>query len=66
VAGLSSWLLITGVDDRGDEMQKPEVQCSCPYLAPQMWDAADQGGRSEPLKRLRPTRSGHIWVLPVS
>src|SRR5215211_1462887 len=32
VARATVWLLVAGVDNRGDEMKKPDVQCCCPCL----------------------------------
>ena len=37
-------LRIARVDQGGDEMREPEIQCRSPRLSAQTWAAADQGG----------------------
>ena len=51
VARATVWLLVAGVDNRGDEMKKPDVQCCCPCLLFQTWAAAAQNRRSNQLNR---------------
>ena len=51
VAGATAWLLVAGVDDRGDEMKELEVHCRCPCLVSQTWAAAAQNRRSSQLNR---------------
>src|SRR5215211_2921400 len=46
VARATVWLLVAGVDNRGDEMKELEVHCRCPCLVPQTWAAAAQNRRS--------------------
>jgi hypothetical protein len=36
VAGTTARRLVKGIDDHGDEMQEPEVQCCCPCLVPRL------------------------------
>ena len=39
VTRATAWLLVAGVDNRGDQMKEPEVQCCCPCLLFQTWAA---------------------------
>ena len=40
------WLLVAGVDDRGDKMLEPQIHRCCPCPVPQIWAATAQDRQS--------------------
>jgi hypothetical protein len=57
-AELADRLLITGIDDHGDDMQESVVRCCCPCLVLQTWAAtcktADQANSDLPPEKWTP------------
>src|SRR3954452_4647454 len=42
VAASTTTRALAGLDDRGDEIEEPEIQCCCPWLMLQTWALARQ------------------------
>src|SRR4051812_20975824 len=46
VARPRAWLRVAGVDDRGDKMKEPKIQCCYPSLVSQTWAVTAQNRQS--------------------